>query len=58
MIYNIGDLVDIPSSDLGKIYGFGKILAVWSDKIAVNFSGHLGHYTISNHIITVMQGEQ
>lgn len=49
--YRVGDFIYIPSSELGKRYGKGKIVSVWFDKIAVDFSGHLGHYTLSNHPI-------
>lgn len=49
--FKVDQEVTIPSSDLGSRYGIGKIVAIWSNKIAVDFSGHLGHYTIENHEI-------
>lgn len=49
--FKVGDLVVVPTSHLGKLYGAGQIVAIWSDRIAVNFSGHLGHYSISSHKI-------
>lgn len=49
--YKVGDLVYINTSDLGKVYGLGEVKAIWADKISVDFSGHIGHYTISQHEI-------
>lgn len=49
--FEVGDEVYIPSSNLGKTYGIGKITAIWSGIMAVDFSGHLGHYTIAKHIL-------
>lgn len=46
-----GRYVEIPSSNLGKTHGIGKIIARWGDTIAVDFRGHRGHYTISKHTI-------
>lgn len=51
--YKIGEDVTIPTSYLGAKYGVGKIISIWADgnRMAVDFSGHLGHYTVSDHKI-------
>lgn len=51
MKYKVGEEVTIPTSELGNKYGIGVIKAIWSNRIAVDFSGHLGYYTISQHDI-------
>lgn len=55
--YKRGDVVSIPTSTLGKLYGNGEVVAAWADKIAVDFSGHLGQYTIGNHTVKLMETE-
>lgn len=50
----IGRIVEIPSSNLGKMYGQGVITAYFGGTIQVNFSGHLGQYTISKHEIKIV----
>lgn len=47
----VGDPIYIPTSNLGCKYGIGKIVAIWSNKISVDFSGHLGQYTVDKHDI-------
>lgn len=49
--YKVGQEVTIPKSELGAKYGIGKIVAVWGGKMAVDFKGHLGHYTIEKNEI-------
>jgi hypothetical protein len=49
--FKVGDFVSVPTSVLGKKYGVGKILAIWFDKMSIDFSGHLGNYTMSKHTI-------
>lgn len=49
--YKAGDEVTIPSSHLGSEYGIGKIIAIWNGKMKVDFSGHIGIYTIDKHTI-------
>ena len=49
--FKAGDIVSIPSSNLGKTYGLGRVTAVWNGIMAVDFSGHLGQYTIAKHVI-------
>lgn len=45
----IWDRVKIPTSELGKKGNIGEILSIWNGKISVNFSGKIGHYTLSKH---------
>lgn len=51
--YKAGDEITIPTSYLGSKYGIGKVISVWADgkKMAVDFKGHVGHYTVENHKI-------
>lgn len=54
----INSKVKIPTSILG-LNGkeIGTVTAIWQDgnKIAVDFDGHLGHYTVSKHEIEVIE---
>lgn len=40
----------VPTSELGKQYGAGSIVARWRNKVAVNFGGHLAHLTVAKHV--------
>ena len=50
-IPKVNDLVEIPTSNLGKEYGFGKVVRKWHNTIQVDFAGNLGQYTVSKHTI-------
>lgn len=47
--------VKIPTSMLGKDGEIGEIIEKFTDYIKVNFSGHIGIYTILKHQIIVME---
>ena len=40
----------VPTSLLGQQYGHGTIVARWRNKVAVDFSGHLAHLTVAQHV--------
>lgn len=53
MIANEVDLPSpclVPTSELGKQYGVGTIVARWRNKAVVNFSGHVAHLTVARHV--------
>ena len=39
----------VPTSELGREYGPGTIVARWGNMVAVDFSGHLAHLTVALH---------
>lgn len=47
-----GDHVLIPTSVLGKELNVGIVIEKYSNMIIVDFSGQIGKYTISKHLIT------
>lgn len=50
-IYKLSEWVEIPTSELSKQFGKGKIVEIYGTTIAVDFQGHIGKYTVSNHEI-------
>lgn len=48
-IPEVGDWVKVPNSSLSKRYGIGQVIASWHDTVQIDFSGHLGQYTVSKH---------
>lgn len=45
----------VPTAYLSK-YGPGTIIARWRNKVAVDFAGHLGHYTVARHVFLPVSG--